>query len=287
MRIVIYISAFDPITKSHIETAKKFLKNENADLVCFYVDSTNNSDTYHREQMIKLAIKPYRKFVLINNYQRLMRKNKEYEYIIVENDESDRYSDLFKSGKISVVEKKVCSYIFNNGLYAKKIMSSYINDDRFKHCLSVADLCLKIARGNNLDEYKAYLIGLYHDIAKDLKKEELSIYMNIYKPYEIDYGYPVWHQYVGYYYLKHTCCLRDKKMLKAIRHHCLGDDNDTYSKLIFVADKLDPLRNYDSSKEIEIACKDLNKAFKIVKSQNKNYLESRGVYDCDNGRDGL
>ena len=58
-------------------------------------------------------------------------------------------------------------------------------------------------------------------------------------------------------------------MLKAIRHHCLGDDSDTYSKLIFVADKLDPLRNYDSSKEIEIACKDLNKAFKIVKVKTR------------------
>ncbi len=277
MKIVIYIGQFDPITKEHIKTAKKVLRQNNADLVCFYVDRSKDSDAYHREKMVKIAIKPYRKFVFINNYQRLMKKDKNNEYIFFEDKESDKKSELLKKGKLAVVDKKICSYIFNNGIYAGEIMSSYINKKRFKHCLSVADLCLKIARGNRLDEYKAYLIGLYHDIAKDLTKEELLTYMNIYKPYELKYDYPVWHSYVGYYYLKHNCRLKDKKMLKAIRHHCLGDDRDVYSKLIFVADKLDPLRGYDSSKQIEIACKDLNKAYEIVKRQNEEYLESRGV----------
>ncbi len=277
MKIAIYINQFDPITKGHIKKAKKVLKQSNADLICFYVDRSINPDVYHREKMVKLAIKPYRKFVFINNYQRLMKMDKNNEYFFIEDKENDKQSELFKQGKITVVEKKVCSYIFNNGVYAKEIMSSYINKKRYKHCLSVADLCVKIARGNKLDEYKAYLIGIYHDIAKDFSKEELSIYMNIYKPYEFEYDYKVWHSYVGYYYLKHSCRLKDRKMLKAIRHHCLGDDNDVYSKLIFVADKLDPSRGYDSSKEIEIACQDINKAFEIVKKQNIEYLESRGV----------
>ncbi|MGI6608218.1 MAG: bis(5'-nucleosyl)-tetraphosphatase (symmetrical) YqeK [Erysipelotrichaceae bacterium] len=277
MRIAIYKSHYDPITNYHIQTAKKILKEKSADLVCFYVDNSKDSDTYHRQKMVKLAIKPYRKFVFINNYQRLMKKNKENEYFFIEDNEGEKKSTLFKTGKISVVDKKVCSYIFNNGIYAKEMMSSYIGEKRMKHCLSVADLCVKIARGNRLDEYKAYLIGLYHDIAKDLSEEELSVYINIYKPYEINYDYPVWHQYVGYYYLKHCCRLKNKKMLKAIRHHCLGDDNDVYSKLIFVADKLDPLRSYDSSQQIEIACRDLNKAFEVVKKQNQKYLESRGI----------
>jgi nicotinate-nucleotide adenylyltransferase len=277
MKIVIFKSNFNPITKYHIKIAKEVLKKKNADLVCFYIDSSLNDDIYHREKMVKMAIQPYRKFVYINNYQKLMKRNKENQYLIFEDIESEKQSDLFKTGRLSTVDKKVCSYVFNNGIYAKEIINSYVSSKRFKHCLSVADLCLKIARGNNLDEYKAYLIGLYHDIAKDLSKEELLIYMNIYKPYEIKYDYHVWHQYVGYYYLKHNCRLKDKRMLKAIRHHCLGDDNDVYSKLIFIADKLDPLRGYDSSKLIEIACKNLNKAFDLVKKQNEEYLESREV----------
>lgn len=275
MKIIIFKSNFDPITKHHIKTAKKVLREKSADLVCFYIDNSYNNDIYHREKMIKQAIKPYRKFVYINNYQKLMKRDRQNKYLILEDDESEKQSDLFKKGKLSVVDRKTCGYVFNNGLYAKEIVSSYINPKRFKHCLSVADLSLKIARGNKLDEYKAYLIGLYHDIAKDLNKDQLLIYMNIYKPYEIEYDYQVWHQYVGYYYLKHNCRLKDKKMLKAIRHHCLGDDNDVYSKLVFVADKLDPLRGYDSSKQIEIACRDLNKAFEIVKKENEDYLESR------------
>ncbi len=276
MKIVIYKNLFDPITKEHLKTAKKVLKETNADLICFYVER-KNEDVYHQEKMVKIAIKPYRKFVFINNYQRLMRKDKQHEYFFVDDEISDKQSLLFKQGKISVVDKKICSYIFNNGLYAKEIVSSFVSKKRFQHSLSVADLSVKIARGNNLDEYKAYLIGIYHDIAKSLTKEELQVYMDIYKPYELNYDYPVWHQYVGYYYLKHSCRLKNKKMLKAIRHHCLGDDNDIYSKLIFVADKLDPLRDYDSSKEIEIACRDLNKAFEIVKRQNQEYLESRDI----------
>lgn len=277
MKIVIYKNLFDPITKNHIKTAKKVLKQENADLVCFYIDVTGNDDIYHREKMIKLAIGPYRKFVYINNYQRLMKRNKENQYFFVTDEESDKQSALLKAGNLAVVKKKVRSYIFNNGIYAREIMSSYLSKNRFKHCLSVADLCLKIARGNRLDEYKAYLIGLYHDIAKDFSKEELLRYMNIEKPYELQYSHKVWHQYVGYYYLKHHCHLKDKEMLKAIRHHCLGDDNGIYSKLIFVADKLDPTRDYDSAVEIEIACRDINRAFETVKKQNREYLESRGI----------
>lgn len=61
------------------------------------------------------------------------------------------------------------------------------------------------------------------------------------------------------------CCyeryllIDDPIVYNAIYHHVLGTSQDPYAMMVFCADKLDPLRGYDSSKLIEICNKDIKK----------------------------
>ena len=73
--------------------------------------------------------------------------------------------------------------------------------------------------------------------------------------------------------LKRYFCLTDKSILKAIRHHCLDDDRSDLSKLLFVCDKIEPTRKYDTTSLIKLAKKDLNKAYDVVKKQHQDFVK--------------
>ena len=53
----------------------------------------------------------------------------------------------------------------------------------------------------------------------------------------------------------------------------LGTSQDPYAMMVFCADKLDPLRGYDSTKLIEVCNKDIKEGFDLVVQQNREYLK--------------
>lgn len=267
----LFKSSFDPITIDHLKLASKIRKEKKLDHIYFYVESTGQVNRSLREKMVNMMIKSYRKFSLIKE----LDDSNLYQYSFTDTDINS--SQEVRNGNFKYIPKYIRSFIMDNGLYCESIIKAKLKEKRYIHSLSVANLSKEIALCNGLDEEKAYRIGIYHDIAKNLTEQDNKIYISINDVYEKDYPIAVWHQYIGYYLLKHYYCLKDKETLKAIRHHCLGDDNSTYSQLIFVADKLDPSRGYDSSKEISLAKQDLKKGFEKVKQQNKVYLEDKGV----------
>ena len=57
--------------------------------------------------------------------------------------------------------------------------------------------------------------------------------------------------------------IEDPIILKAIEDHTTASvDISLIGKCLYVADKLDPLRGYDSSKQIELCKKDINAGFR-------------------------
>ena len=71
----------------------------------------------------------------------------------------------------------------SNGVSANEeilnIISSFLDEKRYKHCLSVGTLAYKIAISNNLkDPIKYYFAGIVHDIGKNLDNN--SEYINKY-----------------------------------------------------------------------------------------------------------
>ncbi len=186
-------------------------------------------------------------------------------------------STAIRNGDFRYIDRQQARYIMDNGLYCESISRNKLTEKRWKHVESVAQLCVRFAQGNNLDTRKAYLAGIYHDIAKYFDHDEMSLWMDLYYPQQKQLGFDTWHQFAGEAYLYRYCQMRDKEILKAIRHHCLGDDDAPLSMMLYCADKLDPTRGYDSSKEIELCCRDIKQGYRTVYLQQQEYLRKEGI----------
>lgn len=182
-------------------------------------------------------------------------------------------STLVRHGKYGYVCESVRKYMIKHHLYLDFVKNA-MSEFRYEHSLSVANLSVKIARANHLDEERAWLCGLLHDINKEFKfisKEDSIKVMQIMKPELLSYKEQIWHGYMGRFVLEHILQMHDKKLLMAVENHVLGECKSPYAKLIYVADKLDPRRKYDTSVGIDACCKDLNKGFDFVVSQQKAF----------------
>lgn len=153
-----------------------------------------------------------------------------------------------------------------------------INDDvknalsgkRYNHSLGVMKKAEELAKIYNVSIEKAKLVGLAHDIGKELTKEAKLQYVkenNI----EIDNIEKI---NVGLLHGKIGADICKKKynftndMQDAIKYHTTGNKNmDLLAKVIFVADKIEEGRKYKDEKKLQdlemarkIALEDLDKA---------------------------
>lgn len=185
-------------------------------------------------------------------------------------------SEIRKGNQLNYVDPKVLAYIYEHRLYIHNFLQNRLYEKRIQHSLSVAKLCEEIAISHQLDGQKAYLIGLFHDIAKAMPKEELRKWMEAICPENLHWPTPVWHGFVGAAILHRIFQIEDQIILEAVYHHVLGSSEDPYAMIVFCADKLDPLRDYDSQKEIDLCKRDLTLGFQEVHRQQKAYLAKEG-----------
>lgn len=174
--------------------------------------------------------------------------------------------------RLNYVPESVLEYMYQHELYLEGFVQSRVTKKRFQHSCSVADLCRQFARANQYDEHKAYLAGLFHDIAKSMKREEMEPWMDILCPANKDYPVAVWHGFVGSEIVDRIFGLRDPDLKEAIYHHVLGTSTNPYAMMVFCADKTDPLRGYDSGDMIRACMENLEQGFHYVKEENERYL---------------
>ncbi len=259
---------FNPITKDILIQLKKLIKNENLNKLYLVVKDDNSFVSYyHRYNMTKRMVSHFRKIEVISYDADL-----DNEFFI---DEST--SKYAREGNSNLLSYSVQRYISENYLYVEDILKANLKEKRIVHSKSVAELSKIIARSNGVDEHLAYQIGLYHDLTKYMGYEDAKRIIDVYSPYESTYNKEVWHQYTAYYVLKHFYKFKDKTFLKAIRHHCLGDDINPYSMIIYIADKLDPSRGYDSNASIKLSLKNVKNGFEQVHKEQEVYLKKEGI----------
>ncbi|MCQ2792483.1 MAG: nicotinate (nicotinamide) nucleotide adenylyltransferase [Bacilli bacterium] len=171
--------------------------------------------------------------------------------------------------------KEVLDYIEKHGLYyIKKIREKY-TPERYKHAVSVANVAYAIAKNNHRnDANDCYIAGLLHDVGKmvnDIKQKEI---MNkYYQEYLTNLPPTLYHQFVGAYIAKTELNINNEAILDAIKFHATGKMNMTpISKIVYAADKIDPLRGYDSMKLIRACYKDYYRGFQMVLNENRKHL---------------
>ena len=113
-----------------------------------------------------------------------------------------------------------------------------------------------------------------NDKNKSLSKEEHLDYLRYYDQDKMECPEPILHSYSAKYFIKEKLNYYDDEVLEAIYHHTDGLSNGKLSKILYIADKREPLRGLDPH-ILNLAYTDLNKAFIELKEDVKEYLANR------------
>lgn len=164
-------------------------------------------------------------------------------------------------------------------LYVKKTLSPY----RYTHSVNVAKTARKIAQQYGLSKKncrRAYLAGLSHDMCKEMKDTELL------KTAARD-GFPIsafeqhtpniLHGRAAAVLLAEKFNVTDERILSAVREHTIGSDNPRkISKIIMIADKIEPGRPQAEKMQKKIKGLSLNETLHAVIFEVNNHLEKKG-----------
>lgn len=166
---------------------------------------------------------------------------------------------------------------FENDVDFEKLINK-INEDikkelsekRYNHSVGVMNKAVELAKIYGVNVNKAKLVGLAHDIGKELSREDKIKYMDE-NELEID---EIERVNVGLLHAKIGADICKKRygftqdMQDAIKYHTVANENmDLLAKILFVADKIEDNRNYKDEKKMqnlmgmrELAKENLDKA---------------------------
>lgn len=209
---------------------------------------------------------------------------KKYSVKVIEYSELINLSSTdIRTLKSLMTKKSVIDYIIENELYFTKTVEGYYDEKRYRHAISVANLCYDMAFSNHLEPTKAYQAGYMHDIGKlaahdEDAKKMMDRYFHRYK----DFPKWSWHQFLGEMIAKYYFGIDEKKVLDAIRYHTTGCAKmGKYGKIVYASDKTDPLRGWDSKEFIQDCMKDIDKGFVKVLKENKKFLKEHSYGEED------
>lgn len=197
----------------------------------------------------------------------------DYSLPILEMAELPISSTQIRQGAFELCPASVRSIIAKKRLYIDEFVAHSMSEKRYRHSVSVAKLSAELAEAHGLNVDAAYTAGMLHDLCKQWPYEKAKCWMQTLFPQFIDEAPAIWHGYLGAVYVSRHYRLKNKQILNAIYHHVKGDSKEPIARIIYMADKLDPLRDYDSSKEIALAKKDLKAAYELVYAQQQDYLK--------------
>ena len=260
------------------ETILKYDKKEDEELYFLigYDQLSQLDKWYEIEKLSKLV-----RFIVYTRpeYELNYVNLEKYNCLLVKGELSNMSSTKLRELKDVDAPKEVLNYIVDNDLYYIPKIKSYINDKRFKHSVSVANLAYHIALNNSLNPSKAYIAGLLHDVGKYV---DFAIQEVIAKKYEELYFNSIprvlHHQYMGVELARNEFLIDDEEILDAIKYHATGAPNmSKLAKIVYASDKIDPSRGYYSQDMINECLKNIDSGFTYVLSENIKYFKIKNM----------
>jgi predicted HD superfamily hydrolase involved in NAD metabolism len=143
--------------------------------------------------------------------------------------------------------------MYNTDEYIELIKSK-LSEYRFHHSMCVADKARELALKYGVDENKAYLAGVLHDIMKEetLDNQREVIEQNGTTMTDLEIcNKNVYHQMSGAAYVKNKLGIDDKDIIGGIRYHTTGhSDMTVFEMIIYLADFTSSDRNYPDVDEM-------------------------------------
>ncbi len=173
--------------------------------------------------------------------------------------------------------KETYSPLTSDEIIAKE--KSMMDEKRFKHCIGVSKTARKLAKLNGYDEDKAALAGFVHDYAKQIPVADYvqAIKEEGFDPDLLNWSRAIWHGIVGAYFIKRDLQIADSEILTAVNRHTTGDkEMTTLDKIVFVADFIEPGRDFPGVEEArETAFADLNAGVGYELAHTLEYLAEK------------
>ena len=157
--------------------------------------------------------------------------------------------------------------------------------ERLSHTLSVRDVSMLLASHYKVDEEKASLAALCHDVGRMCSREDMvSILKKYGKEYPSYYNKNILHAYVGVIIAKNEFNINDEEILLSIKHHTVGKVGmGMLEKIIYVSDYIEPTRNIEKTAEMRVqALEDFDSVFLETIKDSLSYVLSKNnfvVYD--------
>jgi predicted HD superfamily hydrolase involved in NAD metabolism len=161
-------------------------------------------------------------------------------------------------------------------------LSCSLTPKRFQHSLGVSQSAAELAArfGENIE--KAKLTGLLHDCARGLPNNKLlqmaeafAIVVN-----DVELRQPaLLHAPVGAYLVKTEYGVADPQVFKAVALHTTGGrDMTTFEKIIYLADCIEPNRDFPGVDKLRnAAVADLDAAMLVAFNQSLHYVIEQGL----------
>ncbi|HAX73781.1 MAG TPA: phosphohydrolase [Firmicutes bacterium] len=149
---------------------------------------------------------------------------------------------------------------------------------RFVHTEGVYETAIILAKRFGVDEKKAAVAALLHDVAKYLPHEEMKeMLINHHLSSYLDHNEAVWHAPVGSLVAVKEYGICDQDILNAIQYHTTGRmQMSDLEKVIYLADYIEPNRKQPGVDEIRELCeKSLDVAMATTLHRTINYLNTQ------------
>lgn len=136
---------------------------------------------------------------------------------------------------------------------ALRIVKGQLPERRFKHTVGVMETAVALAKLYGADEKKAELAAIFHDYAKYRSREEMEkVILEENLPRDLlEHNIELWHAPVGAVLVEKETGISDEDILNSIRYHTTGRAGMTLlEKIIFLADYIEPGRNFPGVDEV-------------------------------------
>jgi predicted HD superfamily hydrolase involved in NAD metabolism len=155
------------------------------------------------------------------------------------------------------------------------------SEGRKDHIQGVVDTADVLAQRFGADRGKAKLAALCHDLFRGIKDEALNVYVNqLGLPKKYLNNGNLAHGKVAAAMMTREFGIDDEDVLNAVRYHTTGRPRmSTLEKVIFLADSIEPGRNYPGVEEIrKIAETDLDRACLMCLERTIDYINKKGFF---------
>lgn len=214
--------------------------------------------------------KDYKKLESLITFVVYGREGHHHKFPVIVGEKVDVSSSAIRQGTSTMTSVAVLNYMTAQGLYIDEILQHKLSKFRYDHTIRVKDLAMELGQVHNLDLLQVYVAAMWHDYSKEEK--DLKDYIAQHIPHQKDEPEAFFHAFVAAHKLSYDYHYHDAEVLDAIVSHVDGSSDSKLGMVLYIADKCEPNRPYDSQALIDLSKKDLSLAFKEVKKIQEDFL---------------